>query len=257
VKGQRWFLIPTLLGLWNAAQAVTITPSLIRERVETSPTTAIAGNNGSGPLDGQTILEATPRFLETLHAQALDADPQLNASAVAVADVQQDTDLGAQALSSRSYFSSSASVVGSGLAWTTATSELLTTFSVDVDVSFSLTASVFSAGDLCESFVMLSQAGTKLFDLRVTNGVLFQTLSGQLLANQSYELYAFTGTDYTVRAEGILTGGGNYDFRLETSPVGGGIPPVPEPSTAGLLGLGLALSVLVPKRRRRRPHGRV
>jgi hypothetical protein len=250
-------LIPALLALWNASQAVTITPTLIRERVSTTDTAAIAGGNGSGPRDGLTILEAAPRFLETLHAQALDADPRVNASAVAVADVQQDTNLAAQTLSSRSFFSSTASVVGSGLAWTTANSELLATFSADADVSFALTASVFCAGDQCESFVFLSQAGTRLLDLRVTEGVLVQTISGQLLANQRYELYAFTGTAYTVSAEGLLTGGGSYDFMLDISQGAGGSPPVPEPSAAGLLGLGLALGAFASGRRWHRPHSHV
>ncbi len=226
-------------ALGSAADAATLTYTSLTERWEVV-STAIAGANGSGPAPGGSDSQSALVYSVSQPFSANDADLSPGGGfALIDSFVAQSTVITANAVTSGAGTFASAHVVGSGLAFGNVETELQVEFFSDVDVAFTLSGLVDCSGTgTCFSFVKLvGPQGQVLYDLRSTGGLLQTDVTGTLLANQSYFLWAWSESHANLAGAGDDDAAGSWSASLTTDVGGGG--GVPEPSLLALLGAGL------------------
>ena len=249
----RW-TVPAVMLLAHvpAADALQITYVTISERITAFQVCAIAGNNGSGPCDAATATGATQDFFEIRSAQARDVynDNLLPATAGAVGTVSLSAYLDATSLATSGSALVTADVHLAGSARGDAQSEFKTAFYLDADATFGVSGRVECEGD-CTAFAALyDPADQPLFDLTTTSGVMTGSNPNLLLrANQSYLMWARTTTVTGRSGAGSDSATGRFSMDL-TYLYTGGVPPIPEPGTAAMLILGLAVLFGLGARRR-------
>ncbi|MBY0400443.1 PEP-CTERM sorting domain-containing protein, partial [Myxococcota bacterium] len=241
------------------ARAVTVSYLDTNHRID-GDSSVIAGDPNGPQCENQcgrvksALREGADRsFNEFVELDVDDYDALTRSEALGRFSANQVSELRDAGLSSMGLIASRVEIIGSsGWGNSKGSASFFTRFVVDEAAQLYLDASVLcqtAAGQRCLSAVQLEAGnGGKLVDLQIGDGERQGSFEFALEPGVTYAVSGLVEIDVAGASPGFFDASGRYSIDLGFLP--GDSPPIPEPTTGVLLGLGIGM--LAGQRRRPR-----